>query len=769
MIKNIKEGPDQVIDQNGNEITHSRMLGTIAFIIYETKKSRKLRYAYVDRSNEELSAFHDGVSKKIIGDYVSLVSSRIWPREHITSTYQDEKLVMKYKDTIEKMFKELNLNINDYEWDYGDSSEKEGLKKWITSSFSSNIEVDEETLEKMNNLFKQLHTATPIDKIRVKKEIEGLQLKLHIPSSEIDAALKSSMEKWGSIEKDKGSIAASNFYRGSIAEEKIRIYNKTLDPNLWDENKNLRDGIGEYLIKIATDFYKSTDFKSEILKILMLGSSVNYNWTPQSDIDLHVVIDISAEKINEDYARKFMDSLGSKWNSEHNIEVKGHKVEVYLQDIREKNGTIDNARPDSAMFSLSENKWLISPKPEHISLDKEKITQKYIKIKNQIEYIIKTEDLEKLKNLMTSIRNYRNSGLDKSGEFSTENIVFKALRHTGLLTKLKDSINSIYDRKVSINENFILNELVKNMVIYGNIDRYLEVNNVSYDNGIHHGKGKRWRHKVGYPFIFWWEKPTEEDKRSVENYLDEVFNIKGIRYHKRLMNYGDSTISKLHQHGEDLWENKHDPFKSKDLQFVTYGGLSLTKQKGYKADKSVDMTFHEPPARKGIYAFVWPYIEKFLLGGDEYVDPKRRGKGQRQRIQYIKDKEGNVITSDHPDYEKYSAKDKIWSLTREKPNQPNDDEDRPWTDFQQSILYRNSARKKFTYNGDIWHHLSDHVLDHLIIDKKGSWVKTDMPTFKDAFKKELKEMLKSAKSSNDQRGLKHYGWDHLEVFIDQKI
>jgi len=43
--------------------------------------------------------------------------------------------------------------------------------------------------------------------------------------------------------------------------------------------------------------------------------------------------------------------------------------------------------------------------------------------------------------------------LDKTGEFSTENVVFKALRHSGLLTKLKDSINNFYDKQVSIKDD----------------------------------------------------------------------------------------------------------------------------------------------------------------------------------------------------------------------------------------------------------------------------------------------------------------------------
>lgn len=197
-----------------------------------------------------------------------------------------------------------------------------------------------------------------------------------------------------------------------------------------------------------------------------------------------------------------------------------------------------------------------------------------------------------------------------------------------------------------------------------------------------------------------------------------------------------------------LAESKFDPFESKELLFVTYGGLSLNKQKGF--NNSDPVSFHSPPARRGIYAFVFPYIEKFLLGGGSLVDPKERGKGQRNRIEYVKDKDGNPIDSKHPEFDKLSKIPKNWTLTRVN----NSDE------FS-GILYRNSNRKKFRYNGNLWHHLMD-VPEWSVIDRKGDWVKTDMNTFKKAFRKDI------GMTQSKSLPIK-YTKDHLEVFIDEKI
>ena len=234
---------------------------------------------------------------------------------------------------------------------------------------------------------------------------------------------------------------------------KLRVYNDTLDPNIWNEDKSLKSDVKDALLKISEDFYNSTDLTGDIQNILFLGSVANYNYTPSSDIDLHIVIDISSEKINDEYTRAFMDGLSLKWNTDHDIEIKGHPVEVYIQDVRDPNSTVQQARPNVAIYSIFDDKWMIEPNKLKIDLDAEKIREKYQTLKEKIKNLVETEDIEKLKDLMKSIRNYRDAGLSKGGEFSVENLVFKALRHTGELKTMKNAINTIYDKKVSLPED----------------------------------------------------------------------------------------------------------------------------------------------------------------------------------------------------------------------------------------------------------------------------------------------------------------------------
>jgi len=377
---------------------------------------------------------------------------------------------------------------------------------------------------------------------------------------------------------------------------KLRIYNKTLDPNIWNENKTIKPEIRDNLLKIAEDFYNSTDLTGEIHDILFLGSSANYNWTPMSDIDLHVVIDIAEEKINEEYARKFMDSLGFKWNTEHDIEVKGHPVEVYLQDLREPNSNAKLSRPGAAIYSLFDGRWLQEPNKLKIKLDADKIRKKFRLIQEKVKRLVETSDIEKLKELMKSIRNYRNSGLASGGEFSVENLVFKALRRSGDLKKIKDTINTVYDKKVSIpehgnmqpsTETTPMNESDNRLyTLVGSINPHLEVVSIKdcKDSLSHCHLGvwgyrygdKRWRYNslkntVYLPNDISDPVMSEKEKDAIRLHLEKKYGIINPKF---------EVSNGYFSHGHNIVEGLDEEFKltvflivgmiNKDLEILSY-------------------------------------------------------------------------------------------------------------------------------------------------------------------------------------------------------
>jgi predicted nucleotidyltransferase len=224
---------------------------------------------------------------------------------------------------------------------------------------------------------------------------------------------------------------------------KVRIYNDILNPAIWDNNK-LNPEIKEKLLQIGKDFYADTETDAPLKDVLFVGSLANYNWSDTSDFDVHVVIDFKEVDENVELVEKLVNALKSKWNDEHDIHVKQHNVEVYIQDVTKENRS-------TGVYSLMQDKWLSEPQKENIEIDKEKIQEKYNDFVRKINSALKAQDIDKLKSIIKDVYDMRQAGLDKSGELSTENLVFKILRNRNYIEKLKQEIINLYDKKQSLN------------------------------------------------------------------------------------------------------------------------------------------------------------------------------------------------------------------------------------------------------------------------------------------------------------------------------
>jgi predicted nucleotidyltransferase len=226
-----------------------------------------------------------------------------------------------------------------------------------------------------------------------------------------------------------------------------RIYNPNLNPNLWKDGDTLHTDVSERLLKIAKDFYSATEITAKLKDIILIGSSANYNWTPDSDIDVHLVIDIDELGMpDETTVKNYLDALKQKWNAEHDIFIKGHKVETYIQGE-------DHETHATGIFSLLKNKWLSKPVKEKVEIDRDLIKKMFGDYVLKINRVSQSPTPEKLKALLDDIYKMRQKGLDSEGELSTENLVFKLIRSKGFLEKIKELKTKIYDKSVSLNES----------------------------------------------------------------------------------------------------------------------------------------------------------------------------------------------------------------------------------------------------------------------------------------------------------------------------
>ena len=239
-----------------------------------------------------------------------------------------------------------------------------------------------------------------------------------------------------------------------ISEDDIIIPKKfikdELNSSLWVKEGNkysLRREVRKKLLKIAEEFYDYLEIESKCEDIYFIGSMASYNWTNNSDIDLHLVFDYKKINKNVGLIEKYFDIKKKYWNDSHDIKIYGVDVELGCQDR-------DAVFYSKAVFSIKDNKWLNFPDKEKFSIDKNLLKNKIVKIANQIEELDSDDNVEDLlnksKKIKDKIKNMRKSGLEKGGEYSIENLAFKYLRNNGYLSKLFDLKRKAEDEILSL-------------------------------------------------------------------------------------------------------------------------------------------------------------------------------------------------------------------------------------------------------------------------------------------------------------------------------
>ena len=219
-------------------------------------------------------------------------------------------------------------------------------------------------------------------------------------------------------------------------------FNARLNPRLWGKDEHLKPQVRDALMKIADDFRESLGVKDlDLRDITLSGSNAAYTYTPNSDIDLHLVVDIPDDAVY----RELFDAKKYAYNNQHTIKIGGYDVELYVQDV-------DQPHVTQGEYSLINNDWIQVPRRQRADVVDQSTRSKYQDLKQRIKDAIKTEDHDVMASLMSKIKQLRQSGLDKHGEFGPENLAFKMLRTQGYIQKLADARNAAKDQELSIDE-----------------------------------------------------------------------------------------------------------------------------------------------------------------------------------------------------------------------------------------------------------------------------------------------------------------------------
>jgi len=225
-----------------------------------------------------------------------------------------------------------------------------------------------------------------------------------------------------------------------------------LNQKLWDGDKGVRAGVKGALLAVVEEFLEGLDLDLNIEDIIVTGSIANYNWSKFSDIDIHIVLDFEMINDNREMVKKFFDAVRANWNKLHNIFVKGHEVEIYVQDMREPHFS-------TGVYSLENDQWLVKPKKVKPHIDKETATKKMKHIAREINKLSLLYDnkqyersFELAERLKEKIKRMRRSGLEKTGIYSPENLAFKMLRRSGDIEQLFSIYTQAYDKIYSLDQ-----------------------------------------------------------------------------------------------------------------------------------------------------------------------------------------------------------------------------------------------------------------------------------------------------------------------------
>jgi hypothetical protein len=235
----------------------------------------------------------------------------------------------------------------------------------------------------------------------------------------------------------------------------------TLSTDIFEKKNGsyvLKEDIREKLLKITDKFLDFINVDFFIFDIHLTGSLSNYNWSKYSDLDLHIMFDIKELVSNEDYKiyediiKNFFESKKKNWSLTTDIKIKNYEVELYVQDINDK-------LLSSGIYSVLNNEWIVEPikMKTPYEIDEKKILEKSKEFTKQIDNLFKntTNNDQKLKQIETiknKLKKFRQSGLERGGEFSYENLTFKLLRRNGYIEKLMTVKSKILDKELSITQ-----------------------------------------------------------------------------------------------------------------------------------------------------------------------------------------------------------------------------------------------------------------------------------------------------------------------------
>ena len=251
-----------------------------------------------------------------------------------------------------------------------------------------------------------------------------------------------------------------------------------LNPKLWYGDK-LKPEVADKIMSLSNDFIKELSddgIKFDLADVRIVGSNCSYNYTDQSDLDVHIVADTSDLECPDNLYPSLYNAYKSLWNKNHSVKFYGIPVEIFVEV--EDSDDLDEAKTpaqlkSAGVYSVLDDKWLKEPEVAGIpDIDQEAVdaavsewTDRYQNLLAEIgecadmptaiESLCEASEqaeakLNKINEFLSDVYDLRSDSLAAEGEFGIGNLVFKELRNRGILDRLKDLRNEIESKDYSL-------------------------------------------------------------------------------------------------------------------------------------------------------------------------------------------------------------------------------------------------------------------------------------------------------------------------------
>lgn len=238
-------------------------------------------------------------------------------------------------------------------------------------------------------------------------------------------------------------------------EENIEKHEE-LNPALFNQDATLKPEVRAKITEIVDEFLKDfieVEVELTVQDIILTGSNASYNYTKDSDLDIHIIADTSEIEDTLKLHKVIYNAYKSAFNKKFEIELNNVPVEIYVE-------TQDTPLVSNGIYSVMNDAWVKEPTKDSIpEVDQKAIDKAFKPWEKRYKVLVdkitdETDDESEIDKFIDKLYELRQKGLAEEGEYSLGNLIFKEMRNKGYLDNLKELRHKVIAQRLSLRENF---------------------------------------------------------------------------------------------------------------------------------------------------------------------------------------------------------------------------------------------------------------------------------------------------------------------------